>query len=164
MNLANKCKFAKRKKLFFARWFYTIYEQKFSNLRPLLSITFAQGFRISKKFGHWTLGSGGKRALKRSEQMKKNPSKTFTLSDFFLLHLFTSFKRLLSPTSQNQMSKLFRYSESLSKSNGKKWSQIWKLLLIKGVKSPRKKSFIWWICICWPSSPSVLDKFNKCMP
>ena len=28
------------------------------------------------------------------------------------------------------------------KSNGKKWSQIWKLLLINGVKSPQKKSFL----------------------
>ena len=37
------------------------------------------------------------------------------------------------------MSKLFRFSESLEKSNGKKWSQISKLLLIKGEKSPRKK-------------------------
>ena len=42
------------------RRFYTIYEQKFSNLRPFLVITFPQGFQKSKKFGHWTLGSGGK--------------------------------------------------------------------------------------------------------
>ena len=37
------------------------------------------------------------------------------------------------------MSKLFRYSESLGKSAGNKWSQIRKLLLIKGVKLPGKK-------------------------
>ena len=43
----------------------------FSNLRPLLSITFAQGFRISKKLGHCTLGSGGKKTFKRGEQMRK---------------------------------------------------------------------------------------------
>jgi hypothetical protein len=35
------------------------------------------------------------------------------------------------------MSKIFRDLESLGKSIGKKWSHI--LLLIKGVKSPRKK-------------------------
>ena len=29
--------------------------------------------------------------------------------------------------------------ESLGKSNEKKWSHIWKLLLIKGVKLPQKK-------------------------
>ena len=37
-----------------------------------------------------------------------------------------------APTSRNPMSKLFRFSESLGKSNGNKWSQICKLLLIKG--------------------------------
>ena len=36
----------------------------------------------------------------------------------------------------------FRDSESLVKSNEKKWSQIWKLLLIKGVKSSRKKKIV----------------------
>ena len=40
-----------------------------SYLRPLLSITFfSQGFQISKKFGHWTSGSGGKKTSKHSEQ------------------------------------------------------------------------------------------------
>ena len=29
-------------KLFFARQFYTLYEKKYSNLRPLLSISFPQ--------------------------------------------------------------------------------------------------------------------------
>ena len=33
-------------------------------------------------------------------------------------------KRLFAPTSQSQMSNIFRDSESLGKSNGKKWSQI----------------------------------------
>ena len=49
---------------FFARRFQTISKQKFSNVRPLLSITFPQGFRISKYFGHPTSGSGGKIGLK----------------------------------------------------------------------------------------------------
>ena len=52
------------------------------------------------------------------------------------------FKRLFAPTSQSRMSKLFRSLESLGKSNGQKWSHIWKLLLIKGVKSPRNKRFV----------------------
>ena len=34
------------------------------------------------------------------------------------------FKRLFAPTSQSRMSNIFRDSESLEKSNGKKWSQI----------------------------------------
>ena len=53
------------------RRFYTFYKQKFLNLRPLLSITFPQGFQKSKKFLHWTLGSGGKKTLKRSEHMMR---------------------------------------------------------------------------------------------
>ena len=40
---------------------------------------------------------------------------------FFLLLLFlTLFKGLFAPTSQSQMFKLFRFLESLGKSNGKK--------------------------------------------
>ena len=57
--------------------FYTLYEQKLSNLRPLLFITFPQGFLKSKKIGHWTSGSGGKKPIKWSEkhQFQKNPAK-----------------------------------------------------------------------------------------
>jgi hypothetical protein len=67
-----------RKKLFFPRHFYTIFEEKFSNMRPLFFITFPQGFQISKNFGHWTSGSVGKRTVKRSEQMRRKKSeKTF---------------------------------------------------------------------------------------
>ena len=63
--------------MFWSWQFYTIYEKKFSNLRPLLSITFPQGFRISKKFGHWTLGSGGKKTVKRSEKVKRTHKQTY---------------------------------------------------------------------------------------
>ena len=57
--------------IFFAQRFYTLHEQTYSNLRPPLSISFPQGFRKSKKFGHWTLGSGGTKTFKWSEQRKK---------------------------------------------------------------------------------------------
>ena len=50
------------------------------------------------------------------------------------------FKHLWAPTSQIRMSKIFRGSEYLGKSNGKKWSPIWKFLLIKGVRLPPPKS------------------------
>ena len=71
-----------------ARRFYTLYKQKFSNLGPLLSITFLKGFRKSKNFGHLTLESGGKKTLKWSEQMKKNLWKTFSAQWFctMILH------------------------------------------------------------------------------
>ena len=47
-----------------------------------------------------------------------------------------------APTFCSRMSKNFRASESLVKSNGKKHSEIGKLLLINGVKSPHKKRFV----------------------
>ena len=62
------------------------------------------------------------------------------------VRLFTfevPFKGLFAPTSWSQMSKVFRIVESLGKSNGKKWSQIWNFLLIKGVKSLHKKNCSW---------------------
>ena len=49
------------------------------------------------------------------------------------------FNSLFAPISQSPMSKLIRFLESLGKSNGKTWSQIWTLLLIKSVKSLHKK-------------------------
>ena len=69
------------------RQFYTLYKHKVSNLRPLLSITFLQGFQKSKKFGDWTLGSGGKKTFKQSEQMrgKKSVKKKFAA---VILHPF----------------------------------------------------------------------------
>ena len=50
------------------------FQTKSSNLRPLLSITFPQGFRISKNIGHPTSGSAGKKTFKRylkSEHMDR---------------------------------------------------------------------------------------------
>ena len=38
-------------------------------------VLFPQGFQKYKKFGHYTLGRGGKNTFIRSEQMKKNPEK-----------------------------------------------------------------------------------------
>ena len=54
-----------KNKLFFARRFQTTSKHKCLNVTPLLSITFPQGFRISKNIGHPTSGSGGKKTIKR---------------------------------------------------------------------------------------------------
>ena len=49
---------------FFCRDDFTSFnEQKFSNLRQLLSLTFPQEFQKSKKFGHWNSKSGGKKTV-----------------------------------------------------------------------------------------------------
>ena len=45
----------------------------------------------------------------------------------------------LPPLSKVGCPKNFRDSESLGKSNGKKWSHFWQHLLVKGVKSSRNK-------------------------
>ena len=70
----------------------------------------------------------------------KSPQQKSFLLIFFLL--FTQFKHIFGPISWNPMSKLFWNSESLGKTNEKKWSQIFILLLMKSVKSPRKKKLI----------------------
>ena len=51
------------------------------------------------------------------------------------------FNGLFAPTSRSRMSNIFRDSESLEKSNGKKWSHIWTFLFENCQKSPRKKKF-----------------------
>ena len=63
---------------------------------------------------------------------------------FFSSHFFTfevPFNGLFSPTSRSWMSNIFRVSESLGKSNGKKGSSIWTFLFGSGLKSLRKKKF-----------------------
>ena len=64
-------------------------------------------------------------------------------------HFLTPFNGLFAPTSRSPMSKLFRFSESLGKSNGKKWSQIWKLFSHKGCKIAAAKTvFYGFFFIC----------------
>jgi hypothetical protein len=76
-----KAKSAKKKKN--ARQFSTIFKSKCSNVRPLLSITIAQGFRISKNIGHLTSGSGGKKTVKRYLKSEKSEEKNFFLRGDF---------------------------------------------------------------------------------
>ena len=72
---------------------HPLWEKKFY-LRPLLSITFPQGFGKYKKFGDWTLGSGGIKTVKRSgkHQYQKNPAqygKIIPKTNIFLRGDFT---------------------------------------------------------------------------
>ena len=73
-------------------------------------------------------------------------------SDCLFVCLFTfevPFNGLFAPTSQNRMSNIFRDLESLGKSYGKKWSNIWTFWFGSGAK---KKFFLllilpyktWW--------------------
>ena len=60
---------------------------------------------------------------------------------FNLLWFLVFFNCLCAPPSQSRMSNIFRDSESLGKSNGKKWSQIWTFSFENCLKLPRKKKF-----------------------
>ena len=84
-----KANSATKKKLFFALRFQTTSKQKCSNVRPLLSITFPQGFRISKNIGHPTLGGGGKKTVKKEQKPKK--TKKSEEKNFFLRGDFRKF-------------------------------------------------------------------------
>ena len=92
-----------------------------------------------------------------AQKCSKIPSAKIVFFYRFVIPLFTPFKHLCAPTFQSPMSKLFRFTESLGKTNGKKWSHIWILLLIKSVKSSQKKvkfstnfallaGFFWYRC------------------
>ena len=69
-----KAKSAK-KKLFFARQYKTTSKQKCSSVRPLLSNTFPQGFRISKNIGYPTSRSRMSNILTDSESLGKSNGK-----------------------------------------------------------------------------------------
>ena len=95
---------SEEKNFFCARRFQTVWKQKFSYLRPLLSITFPQEFRISKNIGHPTLGSGGKKTVKRYLKSEKSErkKKLFLRRDFRQfsnknVHIWDHFFPLLFP-------------------------------------------------------------------
>ena len=78
--------------------------------------------------------------------------KVFFFTFFGLFRFSVFFKGLFAPTSWSRMSNIFRDSEFLGKSNGKKWSNIWTFLFGSGLKSPRKKKvFVCWFCLGPPS-------------
>ena len=72
----------------------------------------------------------------------RRAKKSFFLHFFGLLPFSVFFNGLFAPISRSQMSNIFRDLESLGKSKGKKWSQIWTFLFENCLKSPRKKKLI----------------------
>ena len=102
----NKWRRKKSLKKKMPRRFCNLYEQKFSNLRPVLSITFPQEFRKSKKFGHWTLWIWGKKTFKRSEQMKKNCRSDFTPFMGKSFQVWDHFYALLFPKDSENLKSL----------------------------------------------------------
>ena len=82
-------------------------------------------------------------------------SRNVRLSVHVFVCLFTfevPFNSLFAPTSQSRMSNIFRDSESLGKSNGKKWSNIWTFFVWMWFKIAAKKVFFLLILpykTCW---------------
>ena len=72
-NPASEAKFAK-KNFFFARQCYTLYELQIYNLRPLLSITFPQGFQYLKSLD---IGFREVRAKKFRAKLFKSETTSF---------------------------------------------------------------------------------------
>ena len=61
---------------------------------------------------------------------------------FDLPRFLVFFNSLFAPTSRSRMCNIFRDSESVGKSNGKKWSQIWTFFVWKLSKiAAQKKKF-----------------------
>ena len=68
-----------KKTRFFLRRNFTPFMSKSCQIWDhFFSLLFPKGFKNLKKFWHWTLGSGGRKTFKRSDQMqKKSIKKTF---------------------------------------------------------------------------------------
>ena len=74
------------------------------------------------------------------------------------------FKRLFAPTSRSRTSNIFRDSESLGKSNGKKWSQMWTFLFENCLKLPCKKKFFFFTFLVFFGFRSFLTVFLPPLP
>ena len=97
-------------------------------------------FRDSEFFGK----SNGKKWSQIWTFLFENCLKSPRKKKVFFFTFFTfevPFNGLFAPTSRSRMPNIFRDPESLGKSNGKKWSNIWTFLFGSGLKSPRKKKF-----------------------
>ena len=84
--------------------------------------------------------------------ISRNVRLSVCLSVRLCVCLFTfevPFNVLFAPTSRNRMSNIFRDSESLGKSNGKKWSNIRTFSFGSGLKTPRKKKFFFLLILPW---------------
>ena len=90
--------------------------------------------------------------------ISQNVRLSVSLSVRLCVCLFTfevPFNGRFAPTSRSRMSNIFRDLESLGKSNGKKWSNIWIFLFGSGLKLPRKKRFF------FASSSQLIHTFKK---
>ena len=149
-------KIAAQKKVFFFTFFGLLWVSVFFNglFAPTSRSRMSNIFRDSEFLGK----SNGKKWSQiwtfLLENCLKLPRKKkfFFFTFFCLLRFSVFFNGLFAPTSRSRMSNIFRDSDSLGKSNGKKWSNIWSFLFWSGLRSSRKKKFFFcWFCLGPPS-------------
>ena len=141
----------------FVRRFQTIFKQKCSYLRPLLSITFPQGFRISKNIGHTTSGIGGTKTVKKTKN-RRRPKKV-KKKTFFCAAILDHFKQkcsYLRPLLSITFPQGFRISKNIghptSRSGGTK--TVKKTKNRRRPKKVKKKTFF---------CAAILDNFQTNM-
>jgi hypothetical protein len=152
-------KIAAKKKVFFFTFFGLLRFSVFFNchLPPLSEVGCRIFLEIRNPWGKVMERSGLRYehfCLKIFENRRAKKSFFFSplFSLFYLLRCLVFFTGLFAPTSRSRMSNIFRDSESLGKSNGKKWSNIWTFLFRSDLKAPRKKKFFFcWFCLGPPS-------------
>ena len=145
--LFENCIKSPHKKSFFLHFFGLLRFLVFFNglFAPTCRSRMSNIFRDSESLGKSNVKKWSQIWKVLFENCLKSPRNFFFL--FFFLHFFgllrflVFFNGLFAPTSRSRMSNIFKDSESLGKSNGKKWSQIWTFLFENCLKSPRKKKF-----------------------
>ena len=135
-------KIAPQKKVFFFTFFGLLRFSVFFNglFAPTFRSRMSNIFRDSGSLGK----SNGKKWSQIWTFLFENCLKLPRKKRVFSLTFFTfevPFNGLFAPTSWSWMSNILRDLESLGKSNGKKWSQIWTFLFENFLKLPRKKKF-----------------------
>ena len=136
------------KKKFFSSLFFT-FEVPFSGLfAPTSRSWMSNIFRDSESLGKSNGNKWSQIWTFLLENRLKLPRDFFLL--FFTFFTFeVPFNGLFAPTSWGRMSNIFRDSESLRKSNGKKWSNIWSFLFGSGLKLPHKFFFFFLLILPW---------------
>ena len=146
-------KIAAQKKVFFFTFFGLLWFLVFFNglFVPISQSGMSNIVRDSESLGK----SNGKKWSQIWTFLIENCLKSPRKKKFFFSFFFTfevPFNGLFASTSRSRMSNIFRDSEPLGKSNGKKWSNIWTFLFGSGLKLPRKKKgFFCWFCLGPPS-------------
>ena len=138
--LFENCLKSPHKKKFFFLSFFCTFEVPFNGLfAPTSQSRMSNIFRDSESLGKSNAKKWSQIWTFLFRNCLKLPRKKVFSLTFFTFEV--PFNGLFTPTSQSRMSNIFRDSESLGKSNWKKWSQIWTFYFDNCLKSPRKKKF-----------------------